>query len=255
MADNDNNILAKPEIKGPSSQNPTVPSTTWKEYIPGIPKMDESPKNKDGSLAPTVADTGSTLKTPDAISDQYNGQGPVFLQGTVEKHGHPKGRSEEPHTDTSESTLKGSVKKQTLDPDAADRDLLIAWDAWRNTVIKEELKSLRGLLHGWDGMVYNRAYNRTDPRFPVGLTVATIAEVNANRQITQIDLVKSSGDPEFDKVVIKAINKLNGKKFLEYPTGSRRSLVGQPSFLKTSETAQKTPTFIFNDYEHVSDKQ
>jgi len=85
-------------------------------------------------------------------------------------------------------------------------------------------------------------------RFPLGTTAWFSCQVTNDKHIVNLKLMHSSGFPNFDEAVLKAVKELEGSAILRYPSRSHRQIVSQVAGIKTSESSQPQ-YFHFGDVE------
>jgi hypothetical protein len=141
--------------------------------------------------------------------------------------------------------LKATVSKDdanlaSQDPDAADQELMIEWDRWRNRFLHAIQSGMQEKLND-----PSEANLRWDPRarmmvsrFPLGTVAWFACQVTPDRRIVNAKIVHTSGFPGYDQAVLDAIHDLQGSSILRYPRGSRRQIVSQVAGIKTAETAE-----------------
>lgn len=141
--------------------------------------------------------------------------------------------------------LKATVSKDdanlaSQDPDAADQELMIEWDRWRNRFLHAIQSGMQEKLND-----PSEANLRWDPRtrmmvsrFPLGTVAWFACQVTPDRRIVNAKIVHTSGFPGYDQAVLDAIHDLQGSSILRYPRGSRRKIVSQVAGIKTAETAE-----------------
>lgn len=125
------------------------------------------------------------------------------------------------------------------DPDAGDQQLMIEWDRWRNRFLRAVQMQVQANINNPDGS-YHR-HRHFDPLtggvalpFPLGTIAWFRCRITADRQIADLELVESSGFPEYDHAVISGIRALEGTSFLQFPAGSRRTSVHQEAGIETA---------------------
>lgn len=161
-------------------------------------------------------------------------------------------------SDNRKKVLKGNASQNTdqlsgEDPDSQDQELMVAWDRWRNRLLNSIQSNMQEELVNPDD-----SQLRWDPetqtmmaKFPLGTSAWFKCQVSADRHITSYTLVRSSGFPNYDKAVARAVRALDGTAILKFPNRSRRSIVTQIAGIKTSENSERHE-FKFGDVERYT---
>jgi len=144
----------------------------------------------------------------------------------------------------------GELDPAKEDPDAEDRELMIAWDRWRNRFLQAVLGSTTEMLNNDQARSFQiNPYTHTmEPVYPVGTSAWFVCEVNRDRQIKRLRILTSSGYPDYDRAVLEAVQALQGSSLLRFPTGSRRMAVLQGGAVERATRAQQQ-YFQFGDME------
>jgi hypothetical protein len=100
----------------------------------------------------------------------------------------------------------------TLFGGVVEKNLAIEWDKWHNR-----------LVHAVPPRVFNNVIEALD--VPTGATTGIHCEVTSDRHIKTVQVVKSSGNLWFDKLVRDAVYKLDGHYILTFPPNSKRTEV------------------------------
>ena len=156
---------------------------------------------------------------------------------------------------TDKKILQGSA--QQLDgsaeesPDAADQQLRVEWDAWRNRFLQAVQSDVQSNLNNSDDTML-----KWDPRaqtvirqFPLGTTAWFECDIREDLKIVNFHLLKSSGYPNYDRVVMDAVAALNGTSILRFPAKSKRHRVNQSAGIQTAAESSKQ-FFHFGDVEN-----
>ncbi len=153
--------------------------------------------------------------------------------------------------------LKGSAQIGELDsakedPDADDKELMIAWDRWRNRFLQAVLGSTTEMLNSDQTHSFQiNPYTHTmESVYPVGTEAWFVCEVTKDRQIKRLRILTSSGYPEYDQAVLEAVQDLQGSSILRFPSGSRRNAVLQGGAVERASQPQQQ-YFRFGDTEHI----
>lgn len=146
-----------------------------------------------------------------------------------------------------DTTLSGGASD---DPDAGNQELEIAWDEWRNRLLRAIQTNLIKTINVPDNVhfVWNPAMQMMQSRYPNGTSVWYSFSVLPNRKIIDIRLTQNSRFPSYDKAVIQSISALQGNKILVYPKGSKRRIVHQEANVSTSAESN-FQNFNFGDVE------
>ena len=200
-------------------------------------------------LRPQV-DTSSGILPGNVHQDDLSGSAQDYQSGTLA-----------PQLDKDQNpVLKGTAIKDdtlaTADPDQDSQELMIEWDRWRN-------RFLRAVQLGVTEDVNNPEPDETTPqrfdpytgtilpRYPLGILTWFYCQVMPDRSIRNIRITKSSGYPNYDAAVRRSIRALEGRSMLDYPRGSRRTVVTQMAGIRTSDTGDFT-YHRFGDVEHYT---
>lgn len=166
-----------------------------------------------------------------------------------------KGHAVEGVRNKDTSYLKGSAQMGELDaakedPDADDKELMIAWDHWRNRFLQAVLASTSEMLNSDQGRSFhiNPHTHVMEPKYPVGTVAWFVCEVTRDKQIKRLRILNSSGFSDYDQAVIEAVQALQGSSLLRFPNGSRRMAVLQGGAVERATQAQKQ-YFRFGDVE------
>lgn len=180
-----------------------------------------------------------------AIEDQSAPKSPndsdMILKGAVEKVSKQSSNSsmkqlQGENGNTSSNQLTGQIDTSDGKP---TEEVSIDWDKWRNKMTRSIWVKFCELLNGGDAiMIGNTVIKLGDapiPRFPLGTSATYSFNVNSERQLSNVRLTVSSGNQQFDKLVLRSVQSINRKKFLNFPKGSRRSLVTASAKLYTTK--------------------
>jgi len=146
--------------------------------------------------------------------------------------------------------MSGEDQLQEEGPEAADRELAVEWDRWRNRFLSAVQGGLQEDLNNPDdeNLRFDPVSKRILLKFPLGTTCWFSAKVSNDRHIVSYRLMHSSGFPGYDKAVERAIRNLDGSSLLRFPKGSHRQVVTQAGGIKTAESSEKQ-YFHFGDTE------
>lgn len=175
------------------------------------------------------------------------------LQGSVQGNGLQGGVGSQ-----GSGPMQGSVDANPTpinlsavnDPDAAERELQIDWDRWRNTLTHAiQQGTIDNInVHNDVNFVLDPAKQMMVSRYPVGIYAQYSIDVLPDQKIINIRLLQSSGWPGYDQAVMQSIMNLQGAKLLRYPKGSKRQIVNQQASVRTQMDAQ-FQNFKFGDVE------
>jgi hypothetical protein len=146
-----------------------------------------------------------------------------------------------------DTTLSGGTSE---DPDAGNQELDIEWDRWRNTLIQAiQANTVKNInVHNNINFVWDPRTQMMQSRYPNGTSVWYFLNVLPNRKIVNVRLTQMSQYPSYDQAVLQAINSLQGNKILQYPRGSKRTIVAQEANVSTSAESS-IQNFNFGDVE------
>lgn len=197
-----------------------------------IPMAVPVPKKKlEGNLEHT--DKG-TLK------GQAQDEGDANLQGM-------SGQTDKKVLQGSAQQLDGALSE---DPDTADQELMVEWDAWRNRFLQAVQSDVQSNLNSnEDTMLRWDPRNQTVIRqFPLGTVAWFKCDIREDLKIVNFQLLKSSGYPNYDRIVMDAVAALNGTDILRFPAKSKRHKVNQMAGIQTATSSNKE-FFHFGDVE------
>ena len=193
-----------------------------------------------------------------------------YLQGHIEEKNSipvPKLKADtalydQPEQDPKEAeaeidNLVGKIKKDA-DPDAGDKELLIAWNKWHNQLHQSILKLFTAQLNSQKNMIIDHEEFRNGvltqvgrPKYTLGSEVLWFKlKVDNNLNILDRKILHSSGVPECDQMLLDTIDMLQGKKILRFPKGSQRAEVSQMNGVYHSDKNEKQ-SFDYGDIEKV----
>jgi hypothetical protein len=144
----------------------------------------------------------------------------------------------------------GELDAAKEDPDAGDKELMIAWDRWRNRFLKAVLSSTSEMLNSDQARSFqiNPDTHAMESKYPVGTVAWFVCEVTRDRELKRLRILNSSGFPEYDQTVLEAVQALQGSSLLKFPTGSRRKAVLQGGAVERAAQSQNQ-YFRFGDVE------
>jgi len=146
--------------------------------------------------------------------------------------------------------LKGGID-QAVEVKEGSGKFAIIWDRWRNKVMREVWSRFCINLKGGGAIRIGQLFLKTNFKknieFPKSMGATFSFVVEENRKIKDVKIVKSSDNAEFDNLVIKSIEHLNGKSILDFPTGSQRKTVE----LRSRLIIKKNGTFHDTNYNDV----
>ncbi len=138
----------------------------------------------------------------------------------------------------------------SLDPDAGNQGLDIAWDQWRNRLMQAIQGNTLTRINVHDDVqfVWDPRTQMMQSRYPNGTSASYSCIVLPNLRIFNIRITLSSRYPTYDQAVLQAINDLQGNFILQYPQGSRRQSVSQEGIVSTAPQSS-SQTYQFGDTE------
>ncbi|HEY9773025.1 MAG TPA: hypothetical protein V6C81_04385 [Planktothrix sp.] len=145
--------------------------------------------------------------------------------------------------------------EKSVDPDKDDRDMMLAWDKWRNhfahTVWQHYCENLMGPGTVFIGSVPIKLVNAPSGyMFQNGLHATYSCVVTSDRRILAAHITRSSGNPDLDAVILKSVESMSGKHSLTFPKGSRRQAINETESLGTG--ANGWQGHAYNDVERYS---
>ncbi len=161
------------------------------------------------------------------------------IEGIKSKPGYLKG-----------SAQMGELDAASEDPDADDKELMIAWDRWRNRFLQAVLASTSESLNSDQARSFqiNPETHVMEAKYPVGTVAWFVCEVTRDREIKRLRILNSSSFAEYDQTVLEAVQALQGSSLLRFPAGSRRKAVLQGGAVERAMQAQNQ-YFRFGDVE------
>lgn len=183
---------------------------------------------------------------------------PILLEGRAEKKHRSKHdyefQRDVPQYDPGNFR---SAEAATNALTAEDQELLIEWDKWRNRVSKKVWLKLNEQLTG--GLCFNlggiliSTGEGSGYRFRKGIEVSYMCEITRDRRITNLRVTHPSGDPTYDNLVLACVRALDGKKYLEFPEGSRRTRVKTAATLRIGRAQFHETKYNDNEFVKLSD--
>ncbi len=230
------------------ADEPLQGGLTENQYL----KLERKKKQKQQKLEGT-ADTESG-----ALQGGAQDSGGQPLNGGLQSNGFPGGPMQAGVAQPGNwnPALQGGANQGpplqgNLDDDAANQELLIEWDRWRNNLQKAIQNNVIARIN-----VHNNVNFYFDPRqqmmvsrYPLGISAWYSVDVLPNKQAINIRITQSSGILPYDQAVYQAIADLNGSNTLRYPRGSKRQIVNQQASVGTA-TSNQYQNFQFGDVEH-----
>jgi hypothetical protein len=175
-----------------------------------------------------------------ALEGQAQDDGDANLQGM-------NGQADKKILQGNAQQLDGSVGS---DPDTTDQELMVEWDAWRNRFLQAVQSDVQSNLNSSEDTML-----KWDPRrqtvirqFPLGTVAWFKCDIREDRKIVNFELLKSSGYPNYDRIVMDAVAALNGTDILRFPSKSKRHKVNQMAGIATATESTKE-FFHFGDVE------
>lgn len=152
--------------------------------------------------------------------------------------------------------LKGSIE-QAVGVKEGFGNYSIIWDRWRNKVIKEVWSRFCINLKGGGAVRIGQLFLKTNFKknieFPKSMGATFSFSVEDGRKIKDVKIESSSGNTEFDNLVMKSVESLDGKSLLDFPSGTERKNIT----LRSRLVIKKNGTFHgteYNDIEKVEGK-
>ncbi|HEY9792303.1 MAG TPA: hypothetical protein V6D22_18010 [Candidatus Obscuribacterales bacterium] len=147
---------------------------------------------------------------------------------------------------------EGQVDFANTDATISETALSIEWDHWRNHVVHAAWTKWGELLAGGlsIGPLKVSAGNGPGHNFPVGTRATFHCSITRDRRIEDLSLTESSGDPQFDRLVLASVRSLQGSRALSFPKGSQRASVEQSGTFRIGKTAFHEARF--SDVEQTS---
>jgi hypothetical protein len=138
------------------------------------------------------------------------------------------------------------------DPDANDKDLMIAWDKWRNKFAHSVWEHFSERLAGNDAVfvagVQVKLGSNPGYHFPDGLFATYTCVITDDRHIGNLRISSSSGNPTLDGLIMASVRDVDGKHMLTFPKGSKRQSVTETEALGIGKGGFRGKTY--NDVEH-----
>jgi len=136
------------------------------------------------------------------------------------------------------------------DPDAADQELQIQWDFWRNRLMQAIQNGTLTKINVQNDInfVWDQRQQMMVSRYASGASTWYAIDVLPDRRIVNIKLTQRSPFQSYDQAVLQAINDLQGNEILRYPAGSKRKIVSQESRVQTG-AGSGSQYFQFGDVE------
>ncbi len=163
----------------------------------------------------------STYSSPPGVDP---GNDPVVLHCKVER------KSRRP------AKQKPNAQEGSATATEEEGEISIEWDRWRNRFARAVWKRTNQKLAGGDAIMLGRFYikygNNRKPEIPRGAQVEVCCDITAERQVVNVHLVSTSGERNFNKLVLESFEDLNSKSLLEFPRGSQRNKVSMNLKLK-----------------------
>jgi hypothetical protein len=229
-----------------------------------IAHADNEPTPVREPLKGGVEDTNVVPNKEEHLKDQIPMMVPVpkkKLEGQADENGRNplKGQAEDESANlqglngqTDNKVLQGSAQQldgsASEDPDTSDQQLMVEWDAWRNRFLRAVQSDVQSNLNNSEDTM-----SRWDPRsqtvirqFPLGTTAWFKCDIREDQKIVNFQLVKSSGFPNYDRLVMDAVAALNGTEILRFPSKSKRHRVNQMAGIQTASKSS-------NEYFHFGD--
>lgn len=165
----------------------------------------------------------------------------VILKGAIEKVSKQSSNSsmkqlQGENGNTSSNQLTGQIDTADGKP---TEEVSIDWDKWRNRVTRSIWARFCEHLNGGDAIMFGNTViklgNAPIPRFPLGTSATYSFNVNSERQLSNVRITVSSGNQQFDRIILRSVQSIDGKQFLKFPKGSKRNLVSASAKLFTTK--------------------
>lgn len=133
------------------------------------------------------------------------------------------------HTEHSRNSqnLSGAVE----DEDLANGEAMIEWDKWHKRFEQAVYHKFAAKLWGNDainiGSLVLKLGTSPIPHFPVGTKATVGCDITDEGKLQNVRITSSSGNAEFDALVLKSVNAVRSKQVLRFPAGSKRHLVSK----------------------------
>ncbi|MBX9770089.1 MAG: hypothetical protein K2X29_01885 [Candidatus Obscuribacterales bacterium] len=151
------------------------------------------------------------------------------LQGSIKKSEKSKNKkTEDTKYDRAQSlTLStGDSIIQLRTPDLAEREIAIEWDTWHKRFQRDVYNKFSALLWGDDavslGGLIIKLGNLPVRNFPEGTRASFECDIYNTRDIRNLRITESTGNAEYDELILRSVEALNRKKSLKFPKESRR---------------------------------
>lgn len=169
----------------------------------------------------------------------------MVLKGAIEKRVRHKSRSDK-------QDAKSLEAGATADGEREENS--IVWDRWRNKAHRAIWARFCRLLAGGDAfMIGNTVFKLGEapkPVFPLGTRASYFCTVSSDRQLLDAKISRSSGNREFDELVLKSVRSIAEKGLLRFPEGSKRQSVSLSATLFTTKNGSYEDK-QFNDVEKI----
>jgi hypothetical protein len=142
------------------------------------------------------------------------------------------------------------------DPDIAKNDVLVQWDGWRNRVVHAAWTNWGKKLDGGGLSVGTFKMNLATKRitkFADGTRATFSCLVTRNCRLQDLKITETSGDQQFDDLVLASVRSLEGKSVLRFPSDSNRNAVTISCAFRIGKTQFRPHQF--NDIETGSSSQ
>jgi hypothetical protein len=173
-------------------------------------------------------------------------EAPLVLEGAVQRISRQSFKSkmkklEAENENAASYQLNGNIDSSAGKP---AEEVSIDWDKWRNRVTRSIWAKFCELLNGGDAIMLGgtliKLGNAPILRFPVGTSASYSFNVNNERQLSNVRITSSSGNKQFDEIIRRSVQSIDGKQLLRFPKGSRRILVSASAKLYTTKHGSYT---------------
>lgn len=177
-----------------------------------------------------------------------------MLKGAVQKHVRRSLKGDYKSGEAKEAKGAENSLNANLTEQAEREENEISWDRWRNRVHRAVWARFCRLLRGGDAfMLGNLVFkygNLPAPKFPLGTKASYLCTVSREGSLIEAKIIKSSGNKQFDDLMLGAVRSIEGKGMLRFPQGSKRQEVSLSSSLFTTKAGRYNER-EFGDIEKV----
>lgn len=203
--------------------------------------------------------TSLSFALPAVAGDLILANGPgadsnFVLKGTVEKRVRHNSKGMKDGADARSGKQEAKSLEGNISVVAEKEENSIIWDRWRNKVHRAIWARFCRLLAGGDAfMLGNTVFKLGDaakPSFPLGTRASYVCTVSRDRNLLEAKITKSSGNQEFDELVLKSVRSIREKGLLRFPEGTKRESVTLSATMFTTKNGNYEDK-QFNDVEKI----